>query len=280
MPHIKNIFSFIFVFFALFFLLPDFTFAQEEFKFITNIGRESGGDFCLLLQQIYRLTIALISLLSVLMLVIAGLEYIMSAIPSAKTDAKQRIISASLGLLIAITAWITLEVINPSLVAGVLCKSLKPVTITSVGFPDAPPGTGGAAGAPSGGNCPTPNGGPCAIHNVGPKCSWNADDAAQVCWAESGGVATKESDSDRMADDRPFSIGLFQINLTVHEIGGLDCPSAFNGKNYDAVVINESLYLQCVTAAKNATTNINKACELYGQSGWQPWSGARVCGII
>ncbi|MCI0566524.1 hypothetical protein L0Y46_05015, partial [bacterium] len=33
------------------------------------------------------------------------------------------------------------EVINPSLVAGVLCKSLKPVTITSVGFPDAPPGT-------------------------------------------------------------------------------------------------------------------------------------------
>jgi hypothetical protein len=107
---------------------------------------------------------------------------------------------------------------------------------------------------------------------------------SRICNYESGGNAGNESGSDRCRNDpakRAFSIGLYQINLTVHKLPGLDCPSAFEGKNYDCKIKNESLYAQCVDAAKNPTTNINKAAELSKNgANVSPWKNTvNHCGI-
>ena len=97
--------------------------------------------------------------------------------------------------------------------------------------------------------------------------------AIAIAQAESGLNPQKESDSDRMADGRTFSVGLFQINLTVSDIAGLKCPDAFVGKNYDAKVKNEALYRSCVNAAKDTKTNIERARAKYeSKTGWNHWS--------
>lgn len=88
-----------------------------------------------------------------------------------------------------------------------------------------------------------------------------------VSYTESRHQPWKESDLDRMKDGRAFSVGLFQVNLTWHKIGDLDCPSAFRGKDYKAVVVNEQLYKDCVNAAKDPELNIEAAKRIYTSSG-------------
>lgn len=104
--------------------------------------------------------------------------------------------------------------------------------------------------------------------------------AKAIAKAESGLDPNKESDIDRMKDGRTFSVGLYQINLTVHEIAGKKCHKAFRGRNYDAVVIDEGLYKECVTLAKNASVNLKKAKSIFDRSNWYAWgvyqSGAHL----
>jgi len=69
------------------------------------------------IQAIYKLTIGIAGVLAVLMIVTGGLEYISSAAnPNLKASAKTRIWSAIGGLLIALTAYLILNTINPDLV--------------------------------------------------------------------------------------------------------------------------------------------------------------------
>lgn len=95
--------------------------------------------------------------------------------------------------------------------------------------------------------------------------------ALAICHAESGLNPETESTTDRMKDGRPVSIGLMQINLTNHQIGGVDCSKAFSGINNQAVVINESLYNQCVNLAKNPELNLKEAKKIYEGAGWNRW---------
>jgi len=99
----------------------------------------------------------------------------------------------------------------------------------------------------------------------------NAEVAIRVFQAESGLKADTESWCDRTADDRSFSIGLAQINITQHKIGELDCPSSFKGANYKAIVINEKLYNECVKKAKNPEENLRVAKKIYDGRGWNSW---------
>lgn len=91
--------------------------------------------------------------------------------------------------------------------------------------------------------------------------------ALAIAKAESGLSADKESDTDRMKDGRAFSLGLFQINLTVHRLKGVDCFKAFRGKDYDAQVVDEELYSRCVELAKDGKTNIETAKGIFDRSG-------------
>ncbi|MCH8259841.1 MAG: hypothetical protein IIC46_06515 [Planctomycetes bacterium] len=138
-----------------------------------------------------------------------------------------------------------------------------------------------------GGTCDAVTSGPCTEENLEGECSWDGNEASQICGAESGGIADRASAVDVVADNGdcgdgeklPFSTGLFQINLTVHKIGGLNCPDAFEGKNFDAEIKDCELYKKCIDAANDPDTNIAKACDLYeGRGGnWADWSAAKVC---
>jgi hypothetical protein len=142
----------------------------------------------------------------------------------------------------------------------------------------------GSAGAGNG-TCtsPTDSSNPCDVNNLSSTCfGSNAQQAASICNAESRGIATAAG--DKTTDGQPVSIGLFQINLTVHPVAGLPCPQAFSGgysgHNHSITIKDQNLYNSCVAAAKDPTNNINAACGISnGGAHWGQWSTNQGCGF-
>lgn len=127
-----------------------------------------------------------------------------------------------------------------------------------------------------GGTCQPIETGTCSVAQLSSACFGNlAHEASQICRGESGGFSKKKGDPITGNGKTVFrSIGLFQINLSVHPIGGLPCPTAFEGKDEPLKNTPEALelYNKCVAAAENANTNIQKACEIRNARGnWQDW---------
>jgi hypothetical protein len=82
---------------------------------------------------------------------------------------------------------------------------------------------------------------------------------------------------DKCRDGNVFSWGLFQINLTVHDIG-LGCTKAFTAKNYACTVKDRELFNRCVAKAKDPVFNIQYAAQLsQGGSNWTQWGANCVC---
>lgn len=88
-----------------------------------------------------------------------------------------------------------------------------------------------------------------------------------IAKAESGMNPKAPSTTDKMADGRAFSHGLFQINLTVSEVGGVRCNEAFQGSNYKAHVVNEELFDRCIKLAQDTDISIKVAREKYEERG-------------
>lgn len=94
------------------------------------------------------------------------------------------------------------------------------------------------------------------------------------------------SGTDRMkSSGESFSWGLYQINLTANPMmcpdgTKLNCPSAFNGKNYNATVADRDLYNKCIAAAQNVQCNTYTAKYLANNTpnGIGNWSTAKGCG--
>jgi hypothetical protein len=145
-----------------------------------------------------------------------------------------------------------------------------------------PKGCGGGNG-----KCQPLTSGPCSVSNLTQYFGGNADKASIICNAESGGVKTSESGSDRCRTGEPFSLGLFQINLTVHDLAGLSCAythkeSPFTARNFSCTIrdTNFDMYAKCVNAAKTAAINIEYAVKLSkGGNNWSQWSTAKICGL-
>ncbi len=91
--------------------------------------------------------------------------------------------------------------------------------------------------------------------------------AVRIFKCESGLDPKRHSAVDITRDGHPFSIGLAQINLTVTSVDGLDCKNAFVGTNKSAVVVDESLYRQCVLRAENPSVSLAIAREKYDNRG-------------
>jgi hypothetical protein len=196
-------------------------------------------------------------------------------------SAKNTISSALSGLILGLVAFLLLRTINPDLVAFKL-DALKG-GLTGQGGTSSPTTPGGGAGTGSG-KCEPVASGPCSEASLAGTCfGSNTYQASSICNKESGGGSGALSVSDKCKTGESFSVGLFQINLTVHKVGGLDCPSAFSAKNYACTVANQALYNQCVQAAQDPATNISAACVVGNNgSNWSPWStnnGANGCGF-
>ncbi|MFA6193276.1 MAG: hypothetical protein WC726_00205, partial [Parcubacteria group bacterium] len=217
------------------------------------------------LQSIINFGFAIIGILALFMLIIGAYQYLMAAGSGKAEDAKDTITSALLGLALGLTAWIILNKINPDLV------NMRGITQITGGGQTAqtgnPQNNNGQsyAGSTGNGSC-DPNQGACQTSNLACFGS-GANAASQICGYESaGGNPLRLSGTDKTRDGKSFSVGLFQINLTVHDLG-MGCTSAFSGKNYSATIVNQSLYDQCVAKAQDPSFNTSYACKLYASRG-------------
>ncbi len=242
----------------------------------------------------------------------AGFLYITTPTnPEARSQANKMLINAAIGLLIICSAWLIVDFImktlysgednqhgdfgpwNSILTGGDICVEKKTTQALFSGAITAaqlstsvPAGTGGASGV-GGPKCtpPASSSNPCSVAKMEQSCfASRALDASRVCMMESaGGNFTAESGSDKLNNGAgpSYSVGLWQINLTVHKlkVDGkvLDCPKAFSGKCTGSKtgacaqrVTDQALYAQCVSAAKNPAVSTAAACNL-GQANFGDW---------
>ncbi|MBI2439396.1 MAG: hypothetical protein HYV45_02250 [Candidatus Moranbacteria bacterium] len=189
----RKFFSFLFLglfFLGFFFLFPEYGLAQTVGLKYTPLeklpGTENvGSDLPEYVQAIYNLGLAIVTLSAVLMLSIGGFMYLTSAgNTSAMGSAKGVIFDALIGLVIALTAWLLLNVINPDLVKvntnGISATSSQtpPPTTTSPGEPRPTRTTPSST-------CPTPPTAAAVCCPKGVKC-----EACKDC-EEISGVAFK-----------------------------------------------------------------------------------------
>lgn len=84
------------------------------------------------LSSMFQWIIGIAGVLAVLMIVIAGIEY-MSPVPSAKESGKNRAMAAILGLILALVSYLILRTINPDLVSGPNLDLTSPTSNTQRG---------------------------------------------------------------------------------------------------------------------------------------------------
>ena len=79
-------------------------------------GAGAGGqNAASVLQYLFTVSIALAGVFAVLMIVIGGIEYLLSEAFTSKTEAIKRIQAALWGLLIILASYVILNTINPNL---------------------------------------------------------------------------------------------------------------------------------------------------------------------
>ena len=95
------------------------------------------------------------------------------------------------------------------------------------------------------------------------------------------------SGTDITLDGKPFSIGAMQVDMTVHDItacqslgiSNLPCTKAFNGTDFHATVIDQTLYTQCKDALLNPQCNFLTGKQIYNHEGWHAWTTHIYCGV-
>lgn len=91
--------------------------AYAVLESIPGISAGSAPSLSTYLRAVFMTGIGLAGVLAVLMIVVGGIQYIGSGMsPSGKSDAKDRITNALIGLLLALLSWLILNTINPDLV--------------------------------------------------------------------------------------------------------------------------------------------------------------------
>ncbi len=98
--------------------LPIFVYAKETFIPLTNggiPGIQSGTSFNDFLNATFKLGLAVAATLAVVMITIGGLQYMTTDSIFDKSEGKEKIQNAVVGLLIALLIWLILFTINPNL---------------------------------------------------------------------------------------------------------------------------------------------------------------------
>ena len=90
-------------------LAQDYQLLQPEF--VDN----ASAEFVDYAKALFTTVLVIAAVLAVIMLVWGGIEYTVSSVPGIKTEGLNRIWAALGGLIIALTAWLILNTINPDL---------------------------------------------------------------------------------------------------------------------------------------------------------------------
>lgn len=305
------------LFLLVFLSLPFFASAQTTGPFnyvplekIPGSDKETSGvtDFYTYVSAIYKFGIWAVGIVALFMLVFGGYTYITSAGNNSSMETAKKIITdAIVGIIMALTAYLLLYVINPDLVR---MKKLAPVA----GIPGAQVPVTPVPGVPGAGTCSTLSTGPCSVESLRSTCfSSDPEKWSAICNKESGGKETLVSNTDKCQDGTKFSVGLFQINMvnsagsvpgcsgifSTSTSGGdpscskygksqgscLACTTNSAGTGYcsswNCSVKDSGAYGSCLSNLENSTTNINLACSL-SKSGatTDPWQiTAKACGL-
>ncbi|OHA60126.1 MAG: hypothetical protein A2589_00395 [Candidatus Vogelbacteria bacterium RIFOXYD1_FULL_46_19] len=147
------------------FLIPTMSWAQNYTLLeptAVGLSGETQIDFSDYAKRAFDVFLGLVVLISVLMIVVGGLEYIFGAAVATKTTGQRRVYAAVGGLVLALTSWLILYTINPDLVN--INFSLDRVGQSMNSGPSAPTGTSGTT-RPDSQNPGTGNGnaGPGAV---------------------------------------------------------------------------------------------------------------------
>jgi hypothetical protein len=248
------------------------------------------------LNFIFKFAIGLCAALAVIMLIIAGVSYMGDESVFGKTEAKKKMFSAILGLIIALGAWALLNTINPDLTGknGLVIDSasVEIVPLYDRGANDPKQANGEST------NCKVVSSGPCSVANL--TTIFGADNAvamSKICSMESGGKENVSSGTDICKPDSvPFSFGLFQVNLLANGsmvsaecanlfnptpttcVKGRACPHLLDSANVNSrfecnlLPENKVVYDKCKAMILDTTKNLALAKRLFTPSK-QAWSG-------
>lgn len=246
------------------------------------------------LNFIFKFAIGLCAALAVIMLIIAGVSYMGDESVFGKTEAKKKMFSAILGLIIALGAWALLNTINPDLTGKnglVIDTASVEIQPNSIYVKEATPQNTA--------RCTPITSGPCTIANLSIFGS-QAESMSKICNIESSGNQNAVSGTDKGTDGNAFSFGLFQINLLangkiIKDSKGETCEGLFvrtsdekptppnkyiNNGTYDAKLKTgmEAKYDDCKKTLLNPTKNI-EAAKLLSNSTLSAWRGSdiKVC---
>lgn len=252
--------------------------------------------------KLYRFGIAAGALTLVFFIVLAGYFYL-SGGETSKAKGKSIITAALVGMSILLLSYVLLRFINPNLAQF---RTVQPPIFNAslpsceeIGYGENCMITSGASQGQvfyggGGGTCSmAPSGSPGSVESLTNSCfgKFGAEvvkHASIVAMRESNGnpalpVGAKACPGNRVARCAGGEIpvwGLFQINITVHKVNGLDCPKAFSNGwtcSKGCTVVNPDLYNKCVSAVKNPQYNTAVACDIYSSSinarkpGFQQW---------
>ena len=129
-------------------------------------GFATSGEFCSYISAVYKFGIWAVGISAMLMIIIGGYMYMMSAGNTASTGkAKGVITDAIVGLILALTSYLLLYTINPNLLT---CKIIGAGTVSSGGGAATTPGQPTTGGGGGGKTCTD---GKCA--NVAAACQAN-----------------------------------------------------------------------------------------------------------
>lgn len=255
---------------------------------ITTFTPTNLGDY---FSMMLKLAIGLCAVLAVVMIVVGGIQWMGDESIFGKTEAKSRILSAILGLLIALGSYVLLNTINPDLLgkAGINVGSVS-VQVESNSIYDKPITAENLA------LCTPVTSGPCTVANLSIFGS-KATSMSKICNVESKGGDPNwvVSKTDLSTDNPPlpFSFGLFQINLLANgplitdSNGKSICTDLFVKNDGSAIVGNdyinhdsmtgqpkynaklktgmENQYASCKSILLNPTENIRIAKLLFDQ---------------
>lgn len=242
------------------------------------------------LNIIFKLGIGLLIALSVIMLIVHGVQYMGDESIFGKTEAMHSMRSIIGGILLALGAWAILNTINPDLVKTQLDDSIPTVGL------DIKPNSLTTRSAADSARCVPVATGPCAVSNLTTIFGAKATGMSKICNIESGGVASTPSGVDKCAGDGTvFSFGLFQINMMVNgsymtkdTTGNADpnyCTGLFESKDGTALKSNywdastrtydcrlkqgdaiKQRYESCKNALLDPAKNIAVALKLFNQT--------------
>ncbi len=266
------------------------------YKLLAPIGKlttapENIGEY---FNTIFLMAIGLCGVLAVIMIVIGGVQYMGDESIFGKTEAKSRITSAILGLLIALGSYALLNTINPDLLGkgGINIKSvnasIEPLYDRGIADPKNSNGESIRCTPVT-----TPSS-PCTVQNLTKYFPNDAVAMSKICNMESSGTNAISGTDVCNPGKTPFSFGLFQINLSANGIlAGSECVGLFdkkvagkdaiepkynNGFSCSLLPGKEALYEKCKNILLDSTKNLEIAKSLY-TANKSAWLGdKRYCG--